>query len=191
MAFTDTLFQLGMDLTRSSTTQTEDLVACLPETRTVAQKAAFVERDGAKFAGTHLTIDLFGAERLDDVKHIEAALARCAALAGAPLLHVKLHSTMPNGGVSGVAVMAESHVSVHTWPEKGYAAFDVFVGGSVRPQKIVDTLREAFPARDIVVRQHRRGDEGAETHWRSDVSGKSPVRLRQGTPKLVRTRKVA
>ena len=68
MAFNDTLFQLGMDLTRSSTTQKEDLgtpSSCSVElgagnSLSVSSKE-FVERDGIKFAGTHLVIDLFGA----------------------------------------------------------------------------------------------------------------------------------
>ena len=118
MAYTDSLFQLGMDLTRSSTAQKEDhgqsaLVAY--EDR----KDYFIERDGHRYAGTHLIIDLFGAKRLDDLKHIKETLKRCVEVAGATLLHIHLHHFTPNGGVSGVAVLAESHISIHSWPEAG------------------------------------------------------------------------
>src|SRR3546814_1139583 len=82
----------------------------------------FVKRDGLTFAGTHLIIDLWGAKRLNEIEHIEAALKDCVAAAGATLLHVHLHHFSPNGGVSGVAVLAESHISIHTWPECDYAA---------------------------------------------------------------------
>src|SRR5262249_43482819 len=102
MAYTDSLFQLGMDLTRSSTAQKEDhgqsaLVA--HEDR----KDDFIERDGHRYAGTHLIIDLFGAKRLDDLKHIKETLKRCVEVAGATLLHIHLHRFAPNSGISGVA----------------------------------------------------------------------------------------
>ena len=156
MAYTDSLFQLGMDLTRSSTAQKEDhgqsaLVA--HEDR----KDYFIERDGHRYAGTHLIIDLFGAKRLDDLKHIKETLQRCVEVAGATLLHIHLHHFTPNGGVSGVAVLAESHISVHTWPEKGYAAFDVFMCGDAQPRKALDVFKKAFEPGRIVVGEHKRG----------------------------------
>ena len=121
MAFNDTLFQLGMDLTRSSPAQTEDLV-CTAPVASDDRKDFFIERDGVRFAGTHLIIDLFGARRLDDLKFIERTLKHCVEVAGATLLHMHLHHFTPNGGVSGVAVLSESHISIHSWPAAGYAA---------------------------------------------------------------------
>ena len=75
------------------------------------------------------------AERLDDIEHIEATLRRCVEAARATLLHIHLHHFQPNG-VSGVAVLAESHISIHTWPEAGYAALDVFMCGSADPDAV-------------------------------------------------------
>ncbi len=63
-------------------------------------------------------------------------------------------------GVSGVVVLAESHLSVHTWPENGYAAFDVFVCGTCDPLHAVPVLEAAFAPTRAVVQQHARG-EGA------------------------------
>ncbi|MES1989662.1 MAG: adenosylmethionine decarboxylase [Pseudomonadota bacterium] len=117
----------------------------------------FIERDGERFAGTHLIIDLVGASRLDELEHMEAALRRCVEVSGATLLHIHLHHFTPNGGISGVAVLSESHISVHTWPEANYAAFDVFMCGEAQPHKSVDVLREAFTPSDIRVDEHRRG----------------------------------
>ena len=85
---------------------------------------------GSAYAGTHLIIDLVRAERLDDLEHIEQTLRRCVEVAGATLLHIHLHHFTPNGGVSGVAVLAELHISIHSWPEYGYAALDVFMCGA-------------------------------------------------------------
>lgn len=117
----------------------------------------FIERDGERFAGTHLIIDLIGASRLDELEHMENALRRCVEVSGATLLHIHLHHFTPNGGISGVAVLSESHISVHTWPEANYAAFDVFMCGEAEPHKSIEVLREAFTPSDIRVDEHRRG----------------------------------
>ena len=76
---------------------------------------------------------------------------------GATLLHIHLHHFTLNGGISGVAVLAESHISVHTWPERGYAAFDVFMCGEARPERALDVFRKAFSPGRVIVREHRRG----------------------------------
>src|SRR5215813_9636576 len=89
-------------------------------------KDHFITRNGVTFAGSHLIIDLWEAENLGNQDLIEQALVDAVAAAGATLLHIHLHTFTQGGGVSGVAVLAESHISVHTWPERGYAAFDVF-----------------------------------------------------------------
>ena len=162
MAFNDTLFQLGMDLTRSSTTQKEDLgtpSSRLTENFESQDRKEFIERDGIKFAGTHLVIDLFGAKNLSDLDIVESALKSCVEAAGATLLHSHLHHTIPGKGVSGVAVLRDGHISVHSWPDAGYAAFDVFLGSDVPAHGIVNVLRQAFSARDVVVKEHKRGEE--------------------------------
>jgi len=104
----------------------------------------FIHRDGKVFAGTHLIIDLWGAERLDDLAHMEAAMRLAVEKSKATLLHIHLHHFTPNGGISGVAVLAESHISVHTWPEKNYAAFDVFMCGDAEPEKAVEVFQKFF-----------------------------------------------
>ena len=74
----------------------------------------FIERDGVRYAGNHLIIDLFGAKRSTNLEHVEHALKRCVDEAGRNLLHIHLHHFTPNGGVSGVAVLSESHISIHS-----------------------------------------------------------------------------
>jgi S-adenosylmethionine decarboxylase proenzyme, Bacillus form len=76
----------------------------------------FVVRNGVACAGIHLIIDLIGADHLDDIELIDRTLRECVRTAGATLLHMHLHHFTPNSGVSGVAVLAESHLSIHTWP---------------------------------------------------------------------------
>ena len=117
----------------------------------------FVKKDGLTFAGTHLIIDLWGAKRLDEIEHIEEALKECVTAAGATLLHIHLHHFSPNGGVSGVAVLAESHISIHTWPECGYAALDVFMCGDAKPHAAIDVLKQAFSPAAVNLGEHKRG----------------------------------
>jgi S-adenosylmethionine decarboxylase len=122
------------------------------------RKDHFAVRNGIRCAGVHLIVDLHGAERLDDIEHIEATLRRCVTAARATLLHIHLHHFQPNG-VSGVAVLAESHISIHTWPEAGYAALDVFMCGSADPDACIPVLREAFSAKRVGLNEMLRGQD--------------------------------
>ena len=121
------------------------------------QKDYFVERDGMKFAGTHLLVDLWGATNLGDPAHIDAALREAAIVAGATILHSHFHHFSPNGGVSGVVVLAESHISIHTWPEKDFAAIDLFMCGACDPNKSIPVLQAAFRPTHIDLNEQRRG----------------------------------
>ena len=180
MAYEDTLFQLGMDLTRSSTAQKEDLdgtarVVHDDDDQQEDRKDFFIERDGVRYAGNHLIIDLFGAKHLDDIDHVKHTLENCVDKAGASLLHIHLHHFTPNGGVSGVAVLSESHISIHSWPEADYAALDVFMCGDARPELCVDVLREAFEAREVVVKTHQRGEELDLMAWQMAAKPPEPA----------------
>ncbi|WP_428925161.1 adenosylmethionine decarboxylase [Marinibacterium sp. SX1] len=117
----------------------------------------FIRRDGAVFAGTHLIIEVVDGHGLDDEDRIQQAFRDCVDTCGATLLHIHTHKFSPQG-VSGVAVLAESHISVHTWPEIGYGAFDVFMCGDAQPWKAVDVLKAAFGTADVRVKELRRGE---------------------------------
>jgi S-adenosylmethionine decarboxylase len=117
----------------------------------------FVSRDGLRYAGAHLIIDLWGGHNLDNLQLVESTLIEAVSEIGATLLNIDLHHFSPNGGISGIAVLAESHMSIHTWPEKGYAALDVFVCGDCRPYKAIPVLRRAFLPANIQVAEMKRG----------------------------------
>lgn len=117
----------------------------------------FVERDGTVFAGTHLILDLWGAKNLDNIQIVENALRESVDRCNATLLHIHLHHFTPNGGISGVAVLAESHISVHTWPERDFAAFDIFMCGEARPEEAICVLKRAFYPKVMNIRENLRG----------------------------------
>ena len=121
------------------------------------QKDYFVERDGVKFAGMHLLVDLWGASNLCDPGYIDRALREAAEAAGATILHGHFHHFSPNGGVSGVLVLAESHISIHTWPERDFAAIDIFMCGACDPYDGVPALKAAFQPTTINLDEQRRG----------------------------------
>jgi S-adenosylmethionine decarboxylase len=102
-------------------------------------------------------LDIWGANHLDDPNFIREVLGECARACGATLLKTDIHHFGESEGVTGVAMLAESHISIHSWPEHGYAAFDVFVCGSLDPHLAVDALIRRFaPVRTNVI-EHRRG----------------------------------
>lgn len=117
----------------------------------------FIRRDGKVFAGTHLIIEVIDGTGLDEEGRIQKAFRDCVDQCGATLLHIHTHKFSPQG-VSGVAVLAESHISVHTWPEIGYGAFDVFMCGDSQPWKAVEVLRAAFDAGEVRVKELLRGE---------------------------------
>jgi S-adenosylmethionine decarboxylase len=156
------LFQSGSGLGIPSTSRKEDVATSAPvrvRPGAIAEERSdhFVVRNGVRCAGVHLIIDLYDAHRLDDLDFIEATLRRCVDAANATLLHIHLHHFEPNGGVSGVAVLAESHISIHTWPEASYAALDVFMCGNASPDACVPVLREAFRPKRVAVSELLRG----------------------------------
>ena len=149
------LAQLGMVSELPSENQTT--IATLPIDGEEDRKDYFVERDGQRFAGTHLLIDLWDAENLSDPVHIDRALRTAAERAGATILHSHFHHFTPNGGVSGVVVLAESHISIHTWPERRFAAVDIFMCGCCNPHDSIPVLQEAFSPGRVDLDEQRRG----------------------------------
>jgi S-adenosylmethionine decarboxylase len=104
--------------------------------------------------GLHLLVDHRGGRYLTDPQALETALRGAAEAAGATVLAAHFHHFQPQGcdgdaaqgaaGVTGVLLLAESHISIHTWPETGYAAIDIFVCGQGRAQAAADYLAHAL-----------------------------------------------
>jgi S-adenosylmethionine decarboxylase len=117
----------------------------------------FIDKDGFRYAGGHLLLDFWGASNLTDPERVETALCDAARASGATILHAHLHQFGEGGGVSGVVVLAESHISIHTWPERSFAAVDIFMCGACDPHLAVPVLRRAFEPATMTLTEHRRG----------------------------------
>ena len=123
----------------------------------LAGKDYLVRKDGLTYAGIHVLVDFWGASRTDDVDFVAQTLRDAAEACNATVLHVHVHEFPSSGGVSGVAVLAESHITVHSWPEIDYAAFDVFMCGDCDPLLAVPVLRRAFRPDRVSLDEQKRG----------------------------------
>ena len=109
--------------------------------------------------GRHLLVELNDCDRevLNDLDQLRDAMLGAAIKSGAVILGDSFHRFSPQG-VSGVVVIAESHLSVHTWPEYGYAAVDVFTcGTTVKPQKAAEVLIEKLGSKNHSMTEIPRG----------------------------------
>ena len=114
--------------------------------------------------GRHLLVELedCNEETLNDLEALKEVMLTAADEAGATIMGESFHRFSPHG-ISGVVVIAESHLCIHTWPEYGYAAADVFTcGTAVQPQKAAELLVEKLGARKHSVREIPRGQRVTE-----------------------------
>lgn len=109
------------------------------------------------FAGTHLIIELWEGRNFSSIGEIKKALKGAITACGATLLKIHLHKFSPYGGISGVAIIKESHVSIHSWPEHKYAAIDIFVCGEINPYKAIPVIKKSFRPKNIHIVEIKRG----------------------------------
>jgi len=120
-------------------------------------KSVYCKGEFFNYAGIHLLVDLWGATNISNGKETEQILTDAVAACGATLLEVHAHTFSPYDGISAIAVLKESHISVHTWPEFEYAAVDVFVCGDINPYKALPVLKEGFKATEMQIMELKRG----------------------------------
>jgi S-adenosylmethionine decarboxylase len=109
--------------------------------------------------GLHILADFWGVKPalLCDVLQIEAILLRAAQAAKACVLQKHLHSFGEQQGVTGVLMLAESHLSIHTWPENNMAAIDIFICGSGQAEAALAVMQREFRASHHEVHRIARG----------------------------------
>ncbi len=109
--------------------------------------------------GRHILVELHDCDKeaLNDLDFIREVMLKAAIDCGAVVLGESFHRFSPQG-VSGVVVIAESHISIHTWPEHGYAAADVFTcGTSVNPEIAAQVLIEKLGSKNHTLTEIKRG----------------------------------
>ena len=109
--------------------------------------------------GNHILLDLWGiaSERLDDDRALHESFVAAAERGGAHVVDARFCRFAPHG-ISGVVILAESHLTVHTWPEHGYAAVDVFTCGAAEVgERIVDEILTSLQPLRHELRRLRRG----------------------------------
>ncbi len=109
-----------------------------------------------KAIGRHIILEMWGCQNLDSVQIAEQTLRDMVVALDVNLLDLRIYPFSPVG-VTGMAIVSESHLVIHTWPEHGYAALDVFMCGNANPDACVPVLREAFAPKRIAVGEHLRG----------------------------------
>lgn len=112
--------------------------------------------------GKHIILDLWGVtpKKLRSLSFVQNALLKARESSKATLIGKKFHKFMPEG-VSGYILIAESHISIHTWPEEGYASVDIYTcGDKVFPIKAAEYLISAFEPEHHDTFKLDRGDKG-------------------------------
>ena len=111
--------------------------------------------------GMHALLDLFGIDvkTACDEALISLLLHQAAHLAGATVLQSHFHHFGENMGVTGVLLLSESHISIHTWPEYQFAAVDIFICGKHQIEIAADFLKTAFNAQNFSLKFENRGNE--------------------------------
>lgn len=111
--------------------------------------------------GRHAIVDVTGVERALKPAEVPPLLSAMAKACGATLLRIDTHQFGEGHGLTAVAILAESHLSLHEWPERGFIAFDIFVCGSADPKPAVELIRSRFPDSQVTAQVIDRGSQSA------------------------------
>ena len=128
--------------------------------------------------GTHIVCELSGcdAERLSDIDVVRAMMVAAAKIANATIMESAFHRFQPHG-VSGVVVIAESHLAIHTWPETGYAAMDFYTcGDSTNPWAACEYAAKELNAKTMRTTEIKRGIEAGDSEFTHIVTRDEPAR---------------
>ncbi len=104
----------------------------------------------------HLLIEIIGSSLLNDAHLVEEFFRELARSYQGEILGLKIHQFEPQG-ISGLLIMPESHIAIHTWPEYGYASLDIFLQAKWDPQKSVPIIQKFFKPRDVKIIELERG----------------------------------
>ena len=154
MAFNDTLFQLGMDLTRSSPAQEEEFAVAARDERADCANESF-----STLSLKTVAIDLMGAGEIGTVRAVQRAVGRALAFSRMSVTGADLKRQSKTGAVTGTVFFTGGRIAVEAWPSNGYVALDI--QGVLRPEMALTAFADAFDAREAVVKKVRLPNDGA------------------------------
>ena len=129
----------------------------LSEIKKKITKDHFIVEHNQIYAGSHLIIDLWNTRFDNKINTLKRIIKKSILIANATMLHIHLHRFGKEEGISGVAILAESHISVHTWPERDYIAFDIFMCGDTKPEEAAQYLIDTLKPKKNKIKSLRRG----------------------------------
>ena len=116
-----------------------------------------INLNNKKYAGIHLIVEFWFGKIIEDQKEIKKILIEAAKKANSTPLKTVVYKFLPQG-ITGVVLLAESHIAIHSWPEINYLAIDIFTcGDKAAPKKALDYLKEVFKPKKITVKELKRG----------------------------------
>ncbi|RUT09112.1 hypothetical protein DSM106972_011650 [Dulcicalothrix desertica PCC 7102] len=147
------------ELGNSSTLSTAETISSLESQAALADFSNFTPQDPEVPVGVHCILELYGCppNLLNDIEFIRNTLEEAATTARSTLLDKIAHQFHPQG-VTALALLAESHISIHTWPENGYLAADVFTCGEhAKPVEACEYIAQAFKSGKHILMKLPRG----------------------------------
>jgi S-adenosylmethionine decarboxylase len=122
-----------------------------------------------KKVGTHLVVEAWQTpgDVLNDPEQIRSALVEAVFAGGATLLNLCVHQFSPHG-VTATATLSESHIAIHTWPEYGYFAADLFFCGKGDPHQAMQVLQSVLGAKEVAMQEIDRGLPSSEVPEESE-----------------------
>lgn len=123
----------------------------------IQENKGSISKKQHQYAGLHLFAEFWGGEIIEDVEKMKAVLSEAVRRADNTPLDMIVHKFDPQG-MTGIILLAESHISVHTWPEFSYAALDIYTcGDKSNPEKALEYLKEVFSPKTFEIRKIKRG----------------------------------
>ena len=111
----------------------------------------------AKYAGVHLLAEFWNGKEIEDPSMLDTILRTAAVKSNNKALNVEIHKFSPCG-ITGFVILAESHMSIHSWPERNYLAIDIFTcGDHAMPDKALEYLREVYGPQRVEIQKIKRG----------------------------------
>ena len=131
----------------------------MKSTLSIKKIVKIAHREDKKRIGTHIVADFWDCDFNDNADHLRKLLINAAHVSNATVLGSVVHQFEPEGSTA-LVLLAESHISAHTWPEYGYIAIDIFTcGHNMKPEVAIDYLKAALKPKKIQKHTLSRGED--------------------------------